>query len=233
MRGKTATFGSRKKVKYGEERWKLLEEKRKIARGIMETLESSGIPSVVYGSVARGDVKKTSDVDIFIPMNIPSYKIELALEDFCVLERRIVQATPNYVIKGEIVLENANVSFPLVKMREKEMDFYRFGGYLDLEKLNSNVRVPGVDKRLVLIVPLRDGHYEIPANEMDISELADFLGVGIEIVVERFRVLERRREVGRTGVFVNEPVPDFESFESHLSTLALQNAYLKRRMKLF
>ncbi|NOY10684.1 MAG: nucleotidyltransferase [Archaeoglobi archaeon] len=233
MRGKTATFGSRRKVRYGEDRWRLLREKRRVAREIMETLESSGIPSIVYGSVARGDVRKTSDVDIFIPLNIPSYKIELALEDFCILERRIVQATPNYAIKGEIVLENASVSFPLVKMKEKEMDFYRFGGYLDLDMLVSEKRVSGVDKRLVLIVPLRDGHYEIPADEMDKSELADFLGVGIEIVIERFRVLERRREVGRTGVFLNEPVPDFESFESHLSALALQNAYLKRRMKLF
>ena len=233
MRGKTATFGSRKKVRYGEDRWKLLDEKRRIARDIMETLESSGIPAIVYGSVARGDVRKTSDVDIFIPLNIPSYKIELALEEFCVLERRIVQATPNYAVKGEIVLENASVSFPLVKMKEKEMDFYRFGGYLDLEMLNSGKRVPGVDKRLVLIVPLEDGHYEIPTDEMDKSELADFLGVGIEIVEERFRVLQRRREVGRTGVFLNEPVPDFESFESHLSALALQNVYLKRRMKLF
>ncbi|AKG92572.1 putative nucleotidyltransferase [Geoglobus ahangari] len=233
MRGKTATFGSRRKVRYGEDRWRLLREKRRVAREIMETLESSGIPSIVYGSVARGDVRKTSDVDIFIPLNIPSYKIELALEDFYILERRIVQATPNYAIKGEIVLENASVSFPLVKMKEKEMDFYRFGGYLDLDMLLSEKRVSGVDKRLVLIVPLRDGHYEIPADEMDKSELADFLGVGIEIVIERFRVLERRREVGRTGVFLNEPVPDFESFESHLSALALQNAYLKRRMKLF
>ncbi|MBE8540236.1 nucleotidyltransferase domain-containing protein [Geoglobus acetivorans] len=233
MRGKTATFGQRKRVRYSHDRWKLLAEKRKIAEEIMDTLESHGIPSIVYGSVARGDVKKSSDVDIFIPLNIPSYKVELALRDFSILERRIIQATPNYAIKGEIALDMANVSFPLVKMRDKELDFYRFGGFLDLDMLRRDERVAGVDKRLMLIVPVKDGHMEIPANEMDKSELADYLGVGIEIVEERFRVLERRREIGRTGVFVNEPVPEFESFESHLSSLALENVFLRRRMKLF
>lgn len=233
MRGKTATFGERKSVKYTKERWKLLEEKRELARVVMEALEDNGIPSIVYGSVARGDVKKTSDVDVFIPQQIPSFKIEVALSDFTILERRIVQATPNYAVKGEIVLDFANVSFPLVKMKDKELDFYRFGGYLTLEMLENNERVPGVDKRLVLIIPKSYGHYEIPANELNKSELAGYLGVGIEIVEERFRVLERRREVGRTGVFVNEVVPEHESFESYLSSLALDNVFLRRRMKLF
>ncbi len=230
---KTAVFGSRKKVKYTRDHWKLLREKRKIAKEIMETLKDYGIPSIVYGSIARGDVKPTSDVDIFIPLLIPSYKLELALQDFGILERRIIQATPNYAIKGEIILEEANVSFPLVKMREKEMDFYRFGGYLDLRGLKRNQRIAGVDKRLVLIVPLKDGHYEVPTNEIDKSELARFLNVCIEVVEERFRVLERRREIGRTGIFLNERVPETESFESYLASLSFQNNHLKRRMKLF
>jgi len=230
---KTAVFGARRKVRYDRKHWEILKEKRRIAREIMETLKDYGIPSIVYGSVARGDVKPTSDVDIFVPLYIPSYRLEIALQDFGILERRIIQATPNYAIKGEIVLEEANVSFPLVKMREKEMDFYRFGGYIDLKGLKRRRRVAGVDKRLVLIVPLRDGHYEVPTNEMDKSELARFLNVCIEIVEERFRVLERRREIGRTGVFLNERVPETESFESYLASLSFQNNYLKRRMKLF
>ena len=230
---KTAVFGSRKKVRYNRDHWEILRGKRKIAKEVMGTLNDYGIPSVVYGSVARGDVKPTSDVDIFVPLPIPSYKLEIALQDFGILERRIIQATPNYAVKGEIILEEANVSFPLVKMREKEMDFYRFGGYLDLKGLKRNRRVAGVDKRLVLIVPLRDGHYEVPTNELDKSELAHFLNVCIEIVEERFRVLERRREIGRTGVFLNERVPETESFESYLTSLSFQNNYLKRRMKLF
>ncbi len=230
MRGKTATFGSRKKVKYNQDQWKLLEKKRNIALEIMETLFNHGIDSVVYGSVARGDVKKTSDVDIFIPSLMPSYKIELALSDYSIFERKIVQATPNYAIKGEIVLENANVSFPLVKMKDKEMDFYRFGGCIDFESLKNNERVAGVDKRLMLIIPLKDGHYEIPANELDPSEIADFLDIGIEIVKERFRVLERRRDVGRTGVFLNEIVNDSESFETKLREIVDRNPFVKRRL---
>ncbi len=232
MRGKTAVFGSRKKIKYGREHWRLLDEKRDIALEIMEALASHGIDSVVYGSVARGDVRRASDVDIFIPTAMPSYKIELALQDYMILEKRIIQATPNYAIKGEIVLENANVSFPLVKMKDKEMDFYRFGGCVDIESLKSRKRCPGVDKRLVLIIPLSDGHYEIPANELDASELAGFLGVGIEIVRERFRVLERRREIGRTGVFVSEIVHDFESFETKLKEIIERNPLVKRRLVL-
>lgn len=232
MRGKTAIFGPRKKVKYSREQWKLLDEKREVALQIMETLAENGIESVVYGSVARGDVKKTSDVDIFVSTYVPSYRIELALHDYTILERRIVQATPNYAIKGEIVLENANVSFPLVKMKDKEMDFYRFGGCIDIDSLKEGDRSPGVDKRLVLIIPLRDGHYEIPANELDASELAGFLGVGIEIVKERFRVLERRREVGRTGVFLSEIVHDFESFETKLKEIMERNPLVKRRLVL-
>ncbi len=230
MKGKTAIFGCRKKVRYTEDQWKLLEEKRKIAADIMKILADSGIDSLVYGSVARGDVKKTSDVDIFIPSAIPSYRIELALHDHTILEKKIVQATPNYAIKGEIVLENANVSFPLVKMKDKELDFYRFGGCMDLESLMRKKRVAGVDKRLVLIIPLRDGHYEIPANELDVSELAEYLDIGIEIVMERFRVLERRREIGRTGVFLSEAVHEFESFETKLKEIIDRNPFVKRRI---
>ncbi len=232
MRGKTAVFGSRKKIKYSREHWNLLDEKREMALEIMEVLADNGIDSVVYGSVARGDVRKTSDVDIFIPSPLPSYKIELALHNYTILERRIVQATPNYAIKGEIVLENANVSFPLVKMKDKEIDFYKFGGCIDIESLKSRKRCSGVDKRLVLIIPLSDGHYEIPANELDASELANFLGIGIEIVKERFRVLERRREIGRTGVFLSEIVHDFESFETKLKEIMERNPLVKRRLVL-
>ncbi len=232
MREKTAVFGCRKKVRYSGDQWKLLEEKRAIAANIMKTLADHGIDSVVYGSVARGDVKKTSDVDIFVPSTVPSYRIELALHDCTVLEKKIVQATPNYAIKGEIVLENANISFPLVKMRDKELDFYKFGGCMNLDSLMKKNRVAGVDKRLVLIIPLKDGHYEIPANELDVSELADFLGVGVEIVNERFRVLERRREIGRTGVFLSEIVHDFESFETKLKEIVDRNPLVKRRLVL-
>ncbi len=230
---RVATYGSRKLVRYDSKRWKLLEEKRRVAKRIMEKLEEFGIPSLLYGSVARGDVKESSDVDIFVPIQIPSFKLELALSEFPVLEKRIVQATPNHVIKGEFVLEDANVSFPLAKMKDRELDFYKFGGAITLDELRKNVRVCGVDKRLVLIIPNDVGHVEIPINEMDKSEVAKILGVGVEIVEERIRVLERRREIGRTGVFLQEKVSDFDSFERFLEKIAERNQLVRRRMKDF
>ncbi len=226
MRPKTATYGCRKEVKYTEERWELLKEKRKIALNLMEKLSRLGLPSIVYGSVARGDVSEKSDVDVFVPCNVPSYRIELAVDW---IDRRIVQATPNYAIKGELIVEEGvTVSFPLVRMKDRELDFYRFGGCLTLEQLRRNIRVPGVDKRLVLILPKEDGHEEVPINEMQPSEVAKTLGVCLEIVLERMRVLERRREVGRTGVFLLHSVPSDESFESELVNIAKKNPAVRK-----
>ncbi len=229
---KVATYGERRVVKYDSERWKLLKEKRKVAKEIMETLEDFGIPSILYGSVARGDVKESSDVDIFVPLQIPSFKIELALSDFEILEKRIIQATPNHVVKGEFVLANANVSFPLAKMKDRELDFYKFGGAITLAELKKDKRVCGVDKRLVLIIPESFGHVEIPINELDKSEVAKILGVGVDIVEERIRVLERRREIGRTGVFLKEKVAEFDSFEKFLEKISERNQLVRRRVKL-
>ncbi len=227
MRPKTATFGERRVVEYSKERWKILREKRKIANKIMSELEKAGIPSIVYGSVARGDVREKSDVDIFIPVKIPSYKIEIAIEDW--IDRRIVQATPNYAIKGEIMVdEGVSVSFPLVKMKDREMDFYKFGGCLSIEQLRKNERVVGVDKRLVMIIPNEKGHEEVPINELYPNEVAKRLGVGLEIVLERIRVLERRRDVGRTGVFLLHSVPPGESFESELKEIAKKKPAVRK-----
>jgi hypothetical protein len=229
MRGKTATFGGRKSIFYDSDHWNLLSEKRKRAIEVLNKL--SEVSAVVYGSVARGDVTESSDVDIFVSNSVPSYRLEVALDSFNILERRIVQATPNYAIKGEFVLDdNTTVSFPLVKIKERELEFYRFGGAIDFIRLKKDKRVAGVDKRLVLILPHDRGHDEIPLNELQTSELSRILDVSVEIIDERIRVLERRREVGRTGVFMFEPVPPFESFESTLREVARRNPIVKRRL---
>ncbi|MEM4702317.1 MAG: nucleotidyltransferase domain-containing protein, partial [Archaeoglobaceae archaeon] len=83
-------------VRYDGEKWKILNLKREKAKNLMRKLAENNINSILYGSVARGDVNAKSDIDIFIPQLIPSFRIELALEDFNILEKRIVQATPNY-----------------------------------------------------------------------------------------------------------------------------------------
>jgi hypothetical protein len=228
---RVATFGARKLIEYTREQWDILKRKRKRAREVMDSLTEFGIDCIVYGSVARGDVNEKSDVDIFIPHHLPSYKIELSLDSFEVVERRIVQATPNYAIKGELVLEDSTtVSFPLVRMKEREMDFYRFGGCIDYDGIKNGERVPGVDKRLVLILPTENGHREIPLTDMHPSGVARILSISIDIVHERIRVLTRRREVGRTGVFIQEIVPADESFESALKNIALRNPAVRRRL---
>jgi len=229
MRGKTAVFGNRKTVIYNDEHWKILERKRK--RAVQVARKLVDFSPILYGSIARGDVTELSDVDIFIPEVIPSYRIEIALDSFDILERRIIQATPNYAIKGEFVLEdNTTVSFPLVKIKQREMDFYKFGGAINFEGIMNNERVPGVDKRLVMILPTEEGHDEIPLNEMQINEISKILNIGIEIIEERIRVLERRREIGRTGVFLCEEILPEESFESKLKSIAEKNPNVKRRL---
>ncbi|MCS7144722.1 MAG: nucleotidyltransferase domain-containing protein [Archaeoglobaceae archaeon] len=218
-------------IEYNEENFRILREKRKRAKELMEILESFGLQSVAYGSIARGDVNAKSDVDLFIPQQIPSFKIELALEGIDFVEKRIVQATPNYAIKGEFVIDDlTTVSFPLVKMKERELDFYRFGGCINYEELLRDLRVPGVDKRLFLILPNEKGHKEIPLSEMHPSVVAKLLGVSIDIVLERIRILSRRREVGRTGIYVCEKIPIEESFESALKELISKNPAIKRRI---
>jgi len=229
---RVATYGARKVVEYTEEHWRILRRKRKRAIDIMKILQSYGIESIVYGSVARGDVTEKSDVDIFIPLDIPSYKIELALDSYEVLDKRIIQATPNYAVKGEFVLEdNTTVSFPLVKMKGRELDFYKFGGCLGCAELLDDRRVAGVDKRLVMIIPTETGHREIPLNEMHPSSVARILNISIDVVYERIRVLTRRREVGRTGVFISESIPLNESFESALKAIASKNPAVRRRLE--
>jgi len=231
MRRRTATFGERKRIVYSSRRWEILARKRERALEIMRRLENHSIPSLVYGSVARGDATVRSDVDIFVTRKTPSYLIELALDGFNVIHRKIVQATPNYAVKGEIMLEdNTSITFPLVSMKSREIEFYNFGGALDIKGLLENDRVPGVDKRLMLILPIEEGHEELPILDIDDLELAKILKTGLEIIDERKRVLEKRRDSGRTGVFLNVTVPEDESFESFLEKLARRNPVLRKRL---
>ncbi len=60
-------MSDRVEVSYGEERWALLRSLRGEASALMRPLVAAHIDCLAYGSLARGDVKSTSDVDIFIP----------------------------------------------------------------------------------------------------------------------------------------------------------------------
>ena len=222
-------------VVYDERRWALLRKLREEATRIMKSLMEAGIASIVHGSVARGDVHEGSDIDIFVPFTIPSYRIELALErgGFHISHKLIVQATPSSTPKAYIVLdpdEKRVVSFPLGKLAKREYEFYYFGGALDLQGLLRNIRVPGVDKRLVLIEPTPQGHieYSIIGRE---AEAARKIGISVETVLERVRVLTRRDEVGRTGVFVKVELEPWDSIEEAAKRVARNNPLFRRALR--
>ena len=225
--------GEFREIVYDAERWELLRTLRSEALDVMEALSRHHIYCVVHGSVARGDVEPTSDVDIFIPTPPSPFLIEAALEEagFHASRRLIVQATPTYAIKGYIELdERRQVSFPLSKPRVVELEFYKFGGELDLSGLKAGLRVPGVDKRLMLIEPTERGHVESSIIGRE-EEAASLLGISVETVLNRVRALLRRDDVGRTGVFIKRELAPDESFGEALKALADENPAVRRRLK--
>jgi len=96
--------------------------------------------------------------------------------------------------------------------------------------VEAGLRVPGVDKRLMLIEPTPGGHVESHVAGRE-GEVAKLLGVGINIVLERVRTLERRRRVGRTGVYLKRVLSPEESFSEVLRELSLSRPALRRRTR--
>ncbi len=199
----------------------------------MEALWRRNLFSITYGSIVRGDVKPSSDVDVFIPTVIPSHYIELALinANYDIISREIVQATPSYVVKGYVYVDElTSVSFPLIPMRSEEEMFYSLAGKASLNELMSDVRKPGINKELMLIIPTEEGHYEF-AVERSIEEAAKVLSVDPNVLRKRVYVLKRRKEIGRTGVYRLILLQPEESFESVLKKLIDTSPQLRRRLK--
>jgi hypothetical protein len=220
-------------VIYDVERRNLLEKFRQKSERIMEALEAFHLESIVHGSIARGDVNKKSDIDVFIPSQPSSFLVETALEKagISINRRLIVQATPTYAMKAYTEIdENSSVSFTLMKMRKVEREFYKFSGEVTLENLRVDVRVCGVDKRLMLIEPTEKGHREstIVGREEQVAKL---LNISVETVFDRVHALLRRDEVGRTGVFIEKEVSSSETFEMALKRFADHNPAVRRRLK--
>jgi predicted nucleotidyltransferase len=222
-----------REIVYGSERWAFLKDYRQKAIKLMEALEAFHLQAVVHGSIARGDVNKNSDIDVFIPEIQSSFLVETALEKagIRVNARLVVQATPTYAMKAHIEIdEQSSVSFPLMQMRKVEREFYQFGGEVNLSQLNANVRVAGVDKRLMLIEPDEKGHVESSIVGKE-EFVAKTLGISVETVLDRVHALMKRDEVGRTGVFLKKELSADETFELALKHLSDLNPAVRRRMK--
>jgi predicted nucleotidyltransferase len=222
-----------KEVVYTSAHWVSLEEFRERATWIMAALESFCLRTIVHGSIARGDVSPNSDVDVFIAEPQSSFLVETALERAGVPcnMRLLIQATPSYAMKAYIEVDTAvSVSFPLMYMRKVEREFYKFGGEINLNQLNTGARVAGADKRLMLIEPTAKGHVEssIVGREDDAAKC---LGVSVETVLDRAHALLKRDAVGRTGVFIKREVASDETFEQALKKLADENPAVRRRMR--
>jgi predicted nucleotidyltransferase len=220
-------------VVYTDEHWKLLKKKRDQALELMKPLNDAHIRSSVYGSLARGDIKKTSDIDVFIHDVVSPTIIEATLETQGIWysERLIVQATPSYVSKGYIMIDELRgYSFPLIQMRPSEAEFTKFAGQLSYQDLLDGARVSGVNKELNLIEPNETGHSESPIQGME-GLIAKKLGIDTRIVQERVRTLERRGKVGRTGVYIKRELAPKESFGEVFNELTRDKPGLRRRIR--
>jgi len=220
-------------VTYSEERWAQFAGLRRKAAELMKALLSSNFSPITYGSIARGDVSKSSDIDVFIPEPASTVAVEMALERADIRPRRriLVQATPSYALKACFEIEElVSVSISLVKLKRTEREFYKFAGEIALEQIKSGKRVPGVDKRLMLIEPTAGGHVEtsVIGRESYVSKL---LGVNSQIVNERVRVLMKRDKVGRTGIFLERDLSSDETFESTVREIARTSPALRRKLE--
>lgn len=219
-------------VTYSEHDLALLKNKRTTAIKLLKLFASEGYNPFIHGSVARGDVHESSDIDIIFMQMIPSFQIEFILNKNRITNyfREIIMATPLDSIKLYIHLsELESITIPLSKIDKKFLEFYNYGGKVDLNQLNSNIRVAGIDKRLVLIIPNSKGYEEssIIGNE---AFAAKKVGVSINTVNERIRVLLRREKYGKTGVFLKRKLQMDESTEEILKKLAKRKSIVRKKL---
>ncbi|MFX0053276.1 MAG: nucleotidyltransferase domain-containing protein [Candidatus Hermodarchaeota archaeon] len=215
---------------YNKEEKELLSIFRSKATSLLSILEESGIKAFIHGSVARGDVSNTSDIDIHIPIQISSFRLEL-LNNFDFADRRIIMGTPNSTIRGLLIRnDKVSISFPLSTPRERETEFFLFSGLLYNEDLNQNIRTAGVTKQLLLIEPEGDGYWisSLIANK---KRAIKILNISQQIIEERIRVLERRDRIGRTGLLLNYALSPNENFEQALKQIADRNVIVRRMLK--
>ena len=219
-------------VTYTENHLKLLQQKRERSKTLLEMFVKEGLNPFIYGSIARGDIHNDSDIDMVLIQSIAPYQIEIILDKngFNNYFREIIMATPADTLKLYIYLnELESITIPLSKFNKKSSEFYDFGGKINLNQIINSIRVPGINKRLVLIQPTSDGHeeYSIIGNE---NLAAKQLNVGINLINERKRVLLRREKFGKTGVFLKRSIGVGETTELVLKQLSNKNTIVRKKL---
>ena len=232
---KPSKTADRLQVVYSSSHWKRFESLRDRAAKVILALSSWSQTAQTHGSVARGDVDDKSDVDILIPSTVNTQLVETALENsgFTITSREIAQATPSHSPKAHLFLnveQTTSVTVPLTPFRSLESEFYTFGGTVNLQQINQKTRSLGCTKKLLLIEPSPDGHFESPVIGRE-SEVARLLGVSVGIVNERERVLTRRDAVGRTGIYLRTRVREGESFEEVLKARLDSDPAVRRTLR--
>ncbi len=232
MREKITTRIEEEFIPLSEKVRNFLQVKRNRARRFLSIITENQLPGYIYGSVARGDVSQMSDIDIVIPYPISSMQIELTLEKYQILDRRISQATPNHTPKAHIEFPNdTTVTFPLVPFRDREENFYYFAGVCTLDELLKKQLKAGVNKRLELVQPVLkngvQGFLISPVIEHE-SRVAKLLDISLDVIQERVRVLTQRDKRGRTGVYLHRHLDQDEQFEKVLHALKAENVSLRR-----
>ena len=220
-------------VYYTAEHWETLGELRCKAILMLEPLTRSHIQAFVYGSVSRGDIHAGSDIDVFIPTPPAPGILEVQIEraGYNIQNKEIIQATPSFAAKGYIYVDdNSSYSFPLTEMKTVEQEFYMFAGRTSQQDLETNTRKPGVDKRLMLIEPTEDGHFESPIQGRE-DTVAKLLNIQVQTVRDRVRTLLRREHVGRTGVYLKSTLNLDESFGEKMETLSRTRPELRRKQR--
>lgn len=220
-------------INYKKNDWELLNRKRLQALKLLDLFVKAGFNPYVYGSLARGDVHIDSDIDIVFLKRISSFLIEHVLfkNGYNNYFREIVMATPGDTIKLYIYLsELESITIPISPFDKKSLEFYSFGGKINQAQLKREIRVPGIDKRLVLIKPISSGYEEssILGNEHNVAKE---INVDIETIMERRNVLLRREQFGRTGVFLKRPLNPDESTEDALKTLARKKTIIRKKLR--
>ncbi|MFW9818694.1 MAG: nucleotidyltransferase domain-containing protein [Candidatus Thorarchaeota archaeon] len=220
------------KIIYSKKDWNLLQEKRKHAIKLLDIFVKEGFNPYIHGSIARGDTHESSDIDLVFFRQVPSFQIELILDKngYKNYFREIIMATPSDSIKLYIHLSEIEcITLPLSKPERKTMEFYDFGGKLDIHQLKMGVRVPGIDKRLVLIKPISEGHEEfsIIGNE---ANTAKDVGISVDTINERVQVLLRREKYGKTGVFLKRQIHMNETTEEVLKKMAKRKSIIRKKL---